>query len=168
MHSIPVEIFGNELWVEKSGGHRFFMTVSGDSLNLHAFDLSGGTWNPVVVDVSGGHAIRIAGSFAADISGQPVDVSGSPVKISGQTVVILSGLGVRVSGESIRISPESGRGKVELHGYDFSGASWTPVGVDISGGSALKIAGSIAANVSGQTVVTLKYLVRLLEFRVQL
>ena len=233
----------NELWVDRSGGHRLLMTVSGDSLNLHAFDLSGLTWRPIVVDVSGGNAIRIAGNISAtsEISGQTIAtwpasgrnaiyltnqsgnlavivdasgrlavtmsgavinlvsgtgvrvsgetisfpsgigvrvsgetvatsvsgnvlniVSGTGVRISGETVatsvsgnvvVVNSGVGVRVSGESVRISPESGRATAELKAYDLSGLAWNPLAVDVSGGNALRIAGSFSANISGQVVV---------------
>ena len=77
-------------------------------IQLQAFDLSGGTFRDLAVDTSAGNALRIAGSFSANISGQVVSTSGGVVKISGETVVVVSGTGVRVSGETIVLTSGAG------------------------------------------------------------
>ena len=183
--------FLSGIGVRVSGESVRLSTESGRTLvQLRAYDLSGLAWNDLAVDVSGGNALRIPGSFSANISGQVVSVSGGVAKISGETVTVngtvavtsgtgvrvsgetitflsgigvrisgeaitfLSGIGVRVSGESVRISPESGRASAELKAYDLSGLAWNNLAVDVSGGNALRIAGSFAANISGQVVST--------------
>ena len=133
---------------DNSGTRRLLVSISGQSVNVicgTGVRVSGET-----VAVTSGTGVRVSGETITFLSGIGVRISGEAitflsgigVRISGEAVTFLSGIGVRVSGESVRISPESGRGKVELHAYDLSGLVWTPLAVDTSGGTALKIAGS--------------------------
>ena len=109
-----------------------------------------------VIQQLSGTGVRISGESITFLSGIGVRISGEAVStsVSGNVLSINSGAGVRVSGESVRISPESGRATAELKAYDLSGLAWNPLAVDVSGGNALRIAGSFAANISGQVVST--------------
>ncbi len=144
------------------------------SAEIKAYDPSGQTWNDIWVNNSGQHRLLVSlpSPQAVNVSGNIVNISGNAVSISGESVVVTSGQVqilsgvvtisgnvvsvsggvVKVSGEVIRISEESGRATAQLFAYDLSGLSWRPIGVDVSGGSSLKIAGSFSASISGQPV----------------
>ena len=109
--------------VQNSG--QIIYPVSGKGF-MYAFDPSGTTWNEVYVDVSGGHAIKIAGNLSAN-------VSGNAIRISGETVYPVSG-------------------KAFAYAFDPSGNTWNELWVSQSGGHDLRIFGSLSANVSGNAV----------------
>lgn len=117
----PVTVSGNA--VRTSGEVSY--PVSGKSY-MQAFDPSGVTWNDVWVGQSGGHAVQIAGSFSAN-------VSGNAVRISGETIYPVSG-------------------KAFAYAFDPSGNTWNELWVSQSGGHDLRIFGSLSANVSGNVV----------------
>ena len=151
--------------IVKISGETILAKTSGDShvVTSGQVQITSGvvTISGNVVSISGG-AVKISGetivtsvsgNVVSILSGIGVRVSGEVVNISGQVVSVSGGV-VKVSGEVIRISEESGRASAELKAYDFSGLSWRAVGIDVSGGSSLKIAGSFSASVSGQPVNT--------------
>lgn len=139
--------------------------VSGKAY-LQVFDPSGQTWRDVWTDVSGGNKVSIAGSFTANVSGQPVTISGNAVRMSGETVIaLISGQTVisnaNISGNVIYIV--SGQNPVQISGQTvvvpFTSISGNNVVVpftSISGnvvrisGETVSIAGGI--NVSGSPV----------------
>lgn len=158
----------NQIWVENSGGHRLQAEIAAGSLSVA---ISGN-----VVSVSGG-AAKVSGETVAiwqgsgrngvfisnqsgnlflniDASGRlAVSDSGTSVNVLSGQVQVMSGIVVsKISGETIRLV--SGHNTVAIQGFDYSGLTWNSLGVDTSGGTALKIAGNLTAqtDVSGQLV----------------
>lgn len=60
--------------------------------NLYAFDQSGGVWNPLSVETSGGHKLQVdlgGGSLTTSVSGNVVSISGDTIltSVSGNVIV---------------------------------------------------------------------------------
>lgn len=139
--------------------------VSGESIRVYAYDASGDTFNPLRIDVSGGHRLQVQAQTS--VSGQTVRISGETLslpatqeivaRVSGQEVVLppatMSGLTVlsRISGQVVRMSGET----VSLPANTSVIAKVSGEAILISGQTVLVPLTSISGNVvniSGQTV----------------
>lgn len=135
----PVQISGQTVY-----------PVSGKAF-AYGFDPSGSTWNELWVNASGGHDLRIAGSFTANVSGQPVNVSGNAVRISGDTIIalisgqtVVASVTTNISGQTVYLV--SGNNAVQNSGQAVRISGET---VQIAGG--INVSGS-PVRISGETI----------------
>lgn len=158
-NTVIARISGQTVVAELSPSASIQTSVSGNVVDIQnqsvATSVSGN-----VVSINSGAGVRVSGeTIIGRISGETV-----LALISGQTVVTeidLSGVTLNVdnivtdiSGQIVRISAESGRSSAQLKAYDYSGLTWNDLAVDNSGSHTLKVAASVTADISGQTVRT--------------
>lgn len=163
----------NQLWVEASGGHRLLTSIDAGSISVQvsgnvvvtsggAAKVSGETvaiWqgsgrNGVYISNQSGNLfmnIDASGRLAVSNSGTGMNV------LSGQVQVMSGSLIAKISGEVLRLI--SGHNTVAIQAFDLSGQAWNNLAVDVSGGTALKIAGNLTAqtDVSGQIVKSIMH-----------